>query len=147
LEFEPIAPHTLPEVARFRLDRRFLPGSAMEEAVAEVRATLADLAPYRVEVSQGPFMLPWETPPESPIVLALGAATQACIGRELEVFYARYTGDTGYVSAQGVPAVDFGPLAYSEGDRPTATEFVSVSSVEAAARIYAHTIMSFLGTA
>jgi acetylornithine deacetylase/succinyl-diaminopimelate desuccinylase-like protein len=146
LEFEPIAPHTLPEVARFRLDRRFLPGSTPEEAVEEVRGVLANMAPYRVNVSQGPFMLPWETPRTSPIVLALEAATRACASRELETFYARYTGDTGYASGQGVASVDFGPVAYSEEDRPTSTEFVSLSSVEATARIYAHAIMSFLGT-
>jgi acetylornithine deacetylase/succinyl-diaminopimelate desuccinylase-like protein len=148
LVFEPIAPHTLPEVARFRLDRRFVPeGTTPEEAVAEVRSALADLAPYQVKVSQGPFMLPWENAPTSPIVLALGTAMRECTGRELETFYARYTGDTGYVSGQGVASVDFGPTAYSEEDRPTATEFVSLSSVDAAAQVYAHVIMSFLGTA
>jgi acetylornithine deacetylase/succinyl-diaminopimelate desuccinylase-like protein len=147
LEFEPIAPHTLPEVARFRLDRRLVPGSTPGEAVEEVRAALADLAPYQVRVSQGPFMLPWETPLESPIVLALGAAVSVCMGRDLEVFCARYTGDTGYASARGVPSVDFGPPAYSDGDRPTATEFVPLSGVEAAARVYAHVIMDVVGVA
>jgi acetylornithine deacetylase/succinyl-diaminopimelate desuccinylase-like protein len=144
LEFEPIAPHTLPEVARFRLDRRLLPGSTPEDAVEEVRGVLADLAPYRVSVSQGPFMVPWETSADSPIVRALGAATRACVGRDLELFHARYTADTGYASARGVPPVEFGPPAYSDGDRPTATEFVSVAGVEAAACVYAHGIMSFL---
>ena len=147
LEFEPIAPHTLPEVARFRLDRRLLPGSAPEEAVEEVRGVLADLAPYRVSVSQGPFMVPWETSADSPIVLALGAAAQACVGRDLELFHARYTADTGYASAQGVPSVEFGPPAYSDGDRPTATEFVPVAGIETAACVYAHVIRSFLGMA
>jgi acetylornithine deacetylase/succinyl-diaminopimelate desuccinylase-like protein len=147
LEFEPIAPHTLPEIARFRLDRRLIPGSIREEAVEEVRTVLGDLTPYDVRVWQGPWMLPWETPRESPIVQALGSAVSACLGRDLEVFYARYTGDTGYANEQGVPSVDFGPPAYAEEDRPTATEFVSLSGVEAAAAVYAHVIMDVVGVA
>ena len=147
LEFEPIAPHTLPEVARFRLDRRLLPGSSPGEAVDEVRRVLADMTPYRVSVSQGPFMVPWETSTDSPIVLALDAATRACVGRDLERFHARYTADTGYASTQGVPSAEFGPPAYSDRDRPTATEFVSVAGVETAACVYAHAIRSFLGMA
>jgi acetylornithine deacetylase/succinyl-diaminopimelate desuccinylase-like protein len=145
LEFEPIAPHTLPEVARFRIDRRLVPGSAPGEAVDEVRAALAGLAPYQVRVSQGPFMLPWETSLESPIVRALGSAVSVCMGQAPDMFYARYTGDTGYASSWGIPSVDFGPPAYSEGDRPTATEFVPLSGVEAAARVYAHVIMDAVG--
>ncbi len=147
LEFEPIAPHTLPEVARFRIDRRLVPGSTPGEAVEEVRAVLADLAPYQIRVSQGPFMLPWETLLKSPIVRALGAAVSVCMGQDLDTFYARYTGDTGYASSRGVPSVDFGPPEYSDGDRPTATEFVSLSGVETAARVYAHAIMDVVGVA
>jgi acetylornithine deacetylase/succinyl-diaminopimelate desuccinylase len=147
LELEPIAPHTLPEVARFRLDRRLVPGSTPEEAVEEVRAVLADLTPYRVSVSQGPFMMPWETSAESPVVLALGAATRTCADRELELFHARYTADTGYASARGVSSVEFGPPAYSDGDRPTATEFTPVAGVEVAACVYTHAIMNLLGLA
>lgn len=140
----PVAPHTIPEVAEFRLDRRLVPGSNMDEAVEEVRAALGDLAPFQVEVSRGPFMLPSETDPETPVIHALRRAAIACRRQPLETFYAGYTGDAGCAASLGVPPVEFGPAAHGEVDRPTGTEFISLSQVREAARIYAHVILDLL---
>jgi acetylornithine deacetylase/succinyl-diaminopimelate desuccinylase-like protein len=140
----PVAPHTIPEEAEFRLDRRLLPGSSMDAAVDEVRAALGDLSPFTMDLWRGPFMLPSETPPEAPIVKALGRAVEACRGQSLEAFYATYTGDAGYACSQGVSPVEFGPAAYGEMNRPTGTEFVPVAHVGEAARVYAHVILDML---
>ena len=58
LLFEPLAPHTYPEVARLRVDRRLLPGDDIDQAVADVRDAIGDLSPYKVTVERGQHMLP-----------------------------------------------------------------------------------------
>ena len=140
----PVAPHTIPEEAEFRLDRRLVPGSSMDAAVEEVRTALGDLSPFQVDVRRGPYMLPSETAEDAPIVKALGRAVEACRGRSLETFHATFTGDAGYACSQEVPPVEFGPAAYGEMNRPTGTEFVSVADVREAARVYAHVILDML---
>ncbi len=140
----PVAPHTIPEEAEFRLDRRLVPGSSMDAAVEEVRTALGDLSPFKVDVWRGPFMLPSETAQDAPIVNALGRAVELCRGRSLEIFHATFTGDAGYACSQGVPPVEFGPAAHGEMNRPTGTEFVPVVHVREAARVYAHVILDML---
>jgi succinyl-diaminopimelate desuccinylase len=140
----PVAPHTIPEIAEFRLDRRLLPGSRVDNAVAEIRALLADLGQFGVEVAEGPFMLPSVTSPDAPLIQSLGRASQACRGTALETFYAGYTGDAGYAASVGVPPVEFGPSASNETEKPTGTEFVPISQVKTAAQIYAYVIKDML---
>ena len=145
LTFAPIAPHTMPETASFRLDRRIVPGTAIDAVVDEVRAVLRDLAEFRVEVRRGPYMLPWEADPGSPLVRMVARAFADVAGQDLELRYAAYTTDTGFTASHGIPVLEFGPRAYSEDDRPTAAEFVSVESVRLAARVYARTALGVLG--
>jgi acetylornithine deacetylase/succinyl-diaminopimelate desuccinylase-like protein len=89
-------------------------------------------------------MVPSESDPKGPLIQALERATIACRGRPLETFYAGYTGDAGRAASLGVPPVEFGPEAHGEVDRPTGTEFISLSQVKQAARIYAHVILDLL---
>jgi acetylornithine deacetylase/succinyl-diaminopimelate desuccinylase-like protein len=144
LTFAPVAPHTIPEIASFRLDRRIVPGTDIDEVVEEVRTLLAGLDGFSVDVQRGPYMLPWEVDADAPIVKIVGAAYRAVTGREFEVRYAAYTTDTGSTAARSIPVVEFGPHAYSVADRPTAAEFVSVESVRIAARVYLRTILEIL---
>lgn len=58
LLFDPLSPHTYPEVARLRVDRRLLPGDDIDQAVADVRDAIGDLSPYNVTVERGQHMLP-----------------------------------------------------------------------------------------
>src|SRR3954454_1064977 len=86
LQFSPIAPHTLPATAQMTIDRRLLPGEAIDRAVAGVRAALGDLSPYGLTVEQGAFMYPADVPPDAPVVQALKAAGHATLGRAVETF-------------------------------------------------------------
>lgn len=146
LTFAPIAPHTIPETASFRLDRRIVPGTNVDDVVGEVRAALRDLAEFKVAVQLGPYMLPWETDPNSRLVRTVADAYAHVTGRELELRHATYTTDTGSTAARGIPVLEFGPASYSEDDRPTATEFVSVESVRVAARVYARAALAYVGS-
>ncbi len=73
----PPVPHTLPERATIRIDRRLLPGDDIDAAVAEVRAAIGDLLPYEVRVTRGVHMLPALVDPATPGVRTLTAAQAA----------------------------------------------------------------------
>ncbi len=146
VQFAPIAPHTLPDTAVLTVDRRLLPGEDPDAALAEIRTAIGDLSPYQVEVAPGALMYPAEVPPDAPIVRALQAAARATLGRELETFYLPNTFDAGYANHVGIPTVMFGPGIRRLGSEVTAEEFVALSHVRDAARVYAYTILSLLGT-
>jgi acetylornithine deacetylase/succinyl-diaminopimelate desuccinylase-like protein len=140
--FAPLAPHTLPEVARLRIDRRLLPGDDPEQAVADVRATIGDLSPYQVRVERGSYMLPALVDTQHPGVLALQEAHRHIRGVELETYYGQGSFDAGGPCAAGVPAVMYG---VGGGASVLAEDFVPLSHVIDEARVLTHTILSLLG--
>jgi acetylornithine deacetylase/succinyl-diaminopimelate desuccinylase-like protein len=146
LTFSPIAPHTIPAVAEFRIDRRLLPGTDIDGAVDEVRAAIGALAPFRVVVERGPHMLPSRTDPGLPLVKAVLAAHQAVVGTPGETFYQPYTTDAGYSCAVGVPPVEIGGSSRARvlAAQPTGPELIALSQVEAAVRVYAETARRIL---
>jgi acetylornithine deacetylase/succinyl-diaminopimelate desuccinylase-like protein len=83
--------------------------------------------------------------PDAPIVGAIQTAGQDLLGREVETFYLPNTFDAGYANHVGIPAVMFGPGIRRLGGEVMAEEFVALSHVRDAARIYAHVILSLLG--
>jgi acetylornithine deacetylase/succinyl-diaminopimelate desuccinylase-like protein len=140
--FEPLAPHTLPEVARIRIDRRLLPGDDPDEAVSEVRRAIGDLSPYQVAVSKGPCMLPALVDPDHFGVQALRAAHERVLGTPPDTIYRQSTFDAGGACAAGVPAVMYGVAG---PDTLLGVDFVPLSQVIAEARVVLHTIRSLLG--
>ena len=140
--FEPLAPHTYPEVARLRVDRRLLPGDDIDQAVSDVRDAIGDRSPYEVKVERGEHMLPALVDPEHRGVAALSEAHLRVYGTKPETFYGQGTYDAGGPCAAGVPAVMYGASA---GDYPLGADFVPISAVVKEARVLTHTIMSLVG--
>jgi len=103
---EPVAPHTVPERCRIKLDRRLLPGDSPEQAVRDVAAVMADV---RVDVSMGPLMLPALTRDDDPAVVAMRRAAEPALDRRLPPAYPAWTFDAGYPASLGIPTVMFGP--------------------------------------
>jgi acetylornithine deacetylase/succinyl-diaminopimelate desuccinylase-like protein len=147
----PIAPHTIPDRCELTLDRRLLPGSTIEEAVAEIRTALDGSGPWTVEVEPGASMLPAEVPADAPVVRALDRATREVTGRPAVTAYAGYTFDAGYACARGIPTVMFGPALPGRtrglASDVTTTEFVPLSVVREGAEIYLRTIMTLCAEA
>jgi acetylornithine deacetylase/succinyl-diaminopimelate desuccinylase-like protein len=139
--YDPVAPHTLPETARLLVDRRLLPGDDPDEAVAEIRAAIGDLAPYEVTVERSVHMLPSLVDPDAALVRDLSAAFSAVTGDEARTFYAGGTYDAGGPSSFGVPTVTFGA---GGGDWPLGIDYVSLSQVAAEARVVARLILDTL---
>ena len=140
--YEPLAPHTLPEVARIRVDRRLLPGDDVDQAVAEVRGATGDLSPYEVTVTRGPHMLPALVDPQHQGVQALTEAHRRVYSQDPETFYGQGTFDAGGPCAAGVPAVMYG---VGGGASVLGEDFAPVGQVLDEARVLVHTITSLLG--
>jgi acetylornithine deacetylase/succinyl-diaminopimelate desuccinylase-like protein len=140
--FEPLAPHTLPEVAHLRIDRRLLPGDVPDQAVAHVREAIGELSPYQVSVDCGPYMLPALVDPNHPGVQALKAAHRQVHGADPDIYYGQGTFDAGGPCAEGVPAVMYG---VGGSDSLLGADFVPISHVVDEARVLMHTILSLVG--
>ncbi len=142
LTFEPLAPHTLPEIARMRIDRRLLPGDDPAAATKEVRQAIGDMTPYEVIVEQGRHMWPALVEPDHRGVRLLAEAHAAIHGENPSTFYGQGTFDAGGPCAAGVPAVMYGVggAAASLLD----VDFVPLSQLDQVARVVAQTILTFL---
>jgi acetylornithine deacetylase/succinyl-diaminopimelate desuccinylase-like protein len=141
VRYEPLAPHTLPERAFIRIDRRLLPGDDVDEAAAQIREAIGDLTPYEVTVERGVFMLPALVDPETPGVRALQTAHTAVRGEPARTVHGRGAFDAGGPCAAGVPTVMYG---VSGGVWMLGDDFVPLNGVEDEAKVLAHLIISEL---
>jgi acetylornithine deacetylase/succinyl-diaminopimelate desuccinylase-like protein len=145
----PIAPHTIPDEARLILDRRLLPGTEPDDAVHQVRDALADIRGCDVTVHKGAHHLPYQVSENLPLVRALARAHQVVRGGPPEIGPVPFAFDAGYPTSRGIPTVMFGPANQglrSGGRGVLATEFIPLSIVRDFALIYAHAILTMLGS-
>jgi acetylornithine deacetylase/succinyl-diaminopimelate desuccinylase-like protein len=142
--YDPLAPHTLPGSALMKLDRRLLPGEDVDAAVAQVRAALANLEPWGIEVERGVFMHPALVDESAPVVRALRGAGQHVLGQALPIAYPRSCFDAGGLTSRGIPAVMFGASG-GDGDIVYGDDWVSLSKVIQEAKILAKTIGELVG--
>lgn len=139
--YSPLAPHTLPDTAFLRVDRRLLPGDDPAEAAAEVRRAIGDMNPYEVTVEQGNYMLPALVDPEHRGVGLLTEAHKTVHGAAPETYYGQGTYDAGGPCAAGVPAVMYG---VGGGGGVLEDDFVPLSHLGSVARVITQTILTFL---
>ncbi len=142
IAYAPLAPHTLPDTARMRIDRRLLPGDDPAAATEQVRTAIGDLSPFDVTVEQGHHMLPALVDPENPVVRLLADAHGQVHGAAPATFYGQGTFDAGGPCAAGVPAVMYG---VGGGGGVLETDLVALSCLERVARVVARTVLSYLG--
>lgn len=141
--YDPIAPHTLPGTAKLTLDRRLLPGDAPEQVVADIRKTIGDLSPYKVEVEKGVMMLPALVDENDPIVRGLQEASQQIRGKPCVTKYGRGTFDAGGLTSKNIPAVMFGASGGRGGI--LGEDFVCLREVIEEAKMLGFTIMNMVG--
>lgn len=141
IQYAPLAPHTLPEIAIITVDRRLLPGDDPAAAAAEIRDTIGDLAPFQVTVEADVLMLPALVEPDHPGVRALHASHAAERGREPAVQYGQGSFDAGGPCALGIPTVMYGA---SGGAGLTGVDFVTIADLETEARVLARFIQHLL---
>ncbi|MFB6299559.1 MAG: M20 family metallopeptidase [Halobacteriales archaeon] len=131
--YDPVAPHTLPEYARIKVDRRMIPGDDPDEAVAEIEAAIGDLSPFDVEVEKDVVMLPSVVEPDATVVQGLQGAIESIDDQPADLTYGRGAFDAGGPTNMGVPTIMWGrPDNNTElmGD-----DYVTLRGVEEEARI------------
>lgn len=142
IAYSPLAPHTIPDTARMRVDRRLLPGDDPAVATGEVREAIGDLSPWEVTVEQGHHMWPAMVDPENPVVRTLADAHVVVHGEPPGTYYGQGTFDAGGPCAAGVPAVMYGVQG---GAGVLDTDLVALSCLDRVSRTIARTILSYLG--
>ena len=141
IESGPDILHTIQDHCRLTLDRRLLPGEDPAEALAAIARAVADLEPWKVEVTQGNFMYPAEVPADSEVARALEGARELA-GESGPPIWFPAALDAGYLNEKGIETVMFGPgdLVFAHTDN----EVVPVEQVRRAARVYAAAALQLL---
>jgi acetylornithine deacetylase/succinyl-diaminopimelate desuccinylase-like protein len=143
LIFDPVAPHTLPNYARIKIDRRLLPGDDADEAAEEIRRAVGDMSPYDVTVEKDVAMLPSVVNPESEIVKGLQKAINSIDGKDADLTYGKGAFDAGGPTSMGIPTVMYGRP--KNGTNLMGDDFVSLRGVEEEVKILGRLIMDMLG--
>lgn len=141
IEFQPLAPHTIPGDASLTLDLRLLPGDDPQAAAREVITQIADLAPWTIDARPGVFMLPALVDPQQQWVRELQRSAIATYGAELREYHALGAFDAGGLCHANIPAVMFG------AGRTRASldvDMVSIGAVEREAAILHRLIVNTL---
>jgi len=140
--YSPLAPHTLPDYARLKVDRRLLPGDDIDEAVDEVRKAVGEIPGFRVVVERGVHMLPAVVDAGSEVVRRLCDATEFVRKQRPKVRYQPGAFDAGGPCALGVPTVMWGPRG---GDGLLGDDFMPLSAFLDEVSILARLITTWLG--
>lgn len=126
---------TVPEKARFTINRHIVPGETGDSVLAEMRGLAAELdSPARFDFAiDPPYYPPWEMNPDHPMVQRFARAYQAETGHPPE--YRSFPGvaDSNYFAADlGIPTISIGPRG--EGLHQ-ANEWVDVPSIAGTVRV------------
>jgi succinyl-diaminopimelate desuccinylase len=126
---------TVPEKARFTINRHIVPGETGETVLAEMRALADGLdSPARFAFAIDPPYYPaWEVAPDQPFLARFAAAYAAEVGHDPTWGHNPYVADTNYFAADlGIPTVQFGPRGFGFHQ---CDEWVDVPSIAATVRV------------
>ncbi len=133
---------TVPETARFTINRHTIPGETGEQVLADIRQLAASLdSPASFEFAIDPPYYPaWETDATDPLVERFSRAYAAEAGHEPEFQYNQGVADTNYFSTDlGIPCIQFGPYG---SNYHQANEWVNVPSIGATVRVVLRTALA-----
>jgi acetylornithine deacetylase len=135
----------IPDFCELEVDRRFLPGEAVEAILADYRARLEtlwqDMPDLRAELSEPSLLVrALDVPVDSPLVRALSRAVETVLGRPAEI--AAFPGGTDAPNL-GFPCVICGPGALEQAH--SNDEFIEVEVMAQASEIYLKAILALNG--
>lgn len=126
---------TIPEKARFTINRHIVPGEAASSVLAEMQALADSLDSHaRFEFTiDPPYYPPWEIDAEHPFVQRFTHAYQAEVGHAPAYGYLQGVADTNYFSADlDIPTIMFGP----RGDGfHQCNEWVDIATIAGTVRV------------
>lgn len=126
---------TVPENARFTINRHIVPGETDESVLTEMRTLAASLqSPARFAFAvDPPYYPPYEIRVDHRVVQSFARAYQEERGQAPAFGYNQGVADTNYFAADlGIPTIQFGPRG---GGWHQANEWVDVPSLATAARV------------
>lgn len=133
---------TVPETARFTINRHTVPGETGEQVLADIRALAASLesaATFEFAIDP-PYYPAWETDATQPLIAHFSRAYAEEVGHEPEFEYNQGVADTNYFSADlGIPCVQFGPYG---SNYHQANEWVNIPSIGTTVRIVLRTALA-----
>lgn len=140
-----VAPNTIPDRCRIKIDRRTIPGENSEQVWSDLRDELCGLKLRDKGASvivHPPFVLDYtlDTSADSEIVRQLTCAASRRIG-EVRTLGVPYGTDASKLALAGIPTVVFGPGSINQAH--TEDEWVDLSQVAQAAEILLDTILSY----
>jgi len=126
---------TVPEKARFTINRHIVPGETGDTVLAEMQALADDLdspATFNFAIDP-PYYPPWEIAPDHPFIQQFAQSYRAETGRDPDYGYSLGVADANYFAADlGIPTVHFGPHG---SEFHQANEWVDIPSIAATTRI------------
>jgi len=141
------------------LDRRTVPGEDQFTALKQVEETLEQLQvedpkfKAEAEIARPDWkwerirqrgLKPAQTPPDSPVALAISKAHQSVTGHQVSIGYTNGYNDGDFlVNDLSIPTVNYGP-----GESPrshTVEEMLNIDHLLTAVRVYLHTALSLVG--
>ncbi|MBI1801239.1 MAG: M20 family metallopeptidase [Chloroflexi bacterium] len=126
---------TVPEKARFTINRHIVPGESGDSVLAEMKALAESLkspAEFAFAIDP-PYYPPWEIDPQHPFVQRFARAYQTEVGHFPQFGYSTGVADANLFAADmNVPTIEFGP--HGEGLHQ-ADEWVDVPSIATTVRV------------
>ncbi|HXR99957.1 MAG TPA: M20 family metallopeptidase [Pyrinomonadaceae bacterium] len=138
------AVNIVPDKCVFELECRLLPGEDGQQAVTSCEHFLRDRLPESVQLTfESPYLIDpaMETEPEAEIVEALARAQQDELGFHRELAGANYGTDGSKLSRAGIQTVVCGPGDIAQAH--TANEFVEITQLELATRMYSRLLANW----
>jgi len=138
------AVNIVPDKCVFELECRLLPGEDGQQAVTSCEHFLRDRLPESVQLTfESPYLIDpaMETAPEAEIVEALARAQQDELGFHRELAGANYGTDGSKLSRAGIQTVVCGPGDIAQAH--TANEFVEITQLELATRMYSRLLANW----
>ncbi len=126
---------TVPEKARFTINRHIVPGETGDTVLGEMRSLAEALhSPARFDFAiDPPYYPPWEISPDHPFVRQFASAYETETGTAPDYGYSLGVADANYFAADlGIPTVHFGPHG---AQFHQANEWVDIPSIATTARI------------
>ena len=126
---------TVPEKARFTINRHIVPGETSESVLAEMETLARSLnSPAHFAFSiDPPYYPPWEISRDHPFIQKFAAAYAAEIGHAPDFGYLGGVADSNYFAADlGIPCINFGALG---ANIHQANEWVDVTTIAGTIRV------------
>jgi acetylornithine deacetylase/succinyl-diaminopimelate desuccinylase-like protein len=135
---------TVPEKARFTINRHIVPGETAESVMAEMEALAESIhSPARFTFAvDPPYYPPWEISRDHPVIQKFTRAYQSVTTRTPAFGYSGGVADANYFGAElGIPTIYFGP----RGDRlHQSDEWVDLDSIGQTVEIYLRLALDIL---